>query len=343
MKEVQASVDKVYETFKENHLTVENFLDKRINETLTKLSKELWSKADGYGMTYKVPTLLQNHEVYLLDDKTKDLYSPEIDSNTFEKIWISATKYGINKVQTDIVKLVITTEITGYTLQFIYGDLEEVIDYNKTIVVPTYSMKILKNGTEVEQDFHITRDGWYSRGIIDEGFFFDDVQLTNRHFEPRDGDVNLYSTIPLEYPPDSDLEAYTLTQCGKRGLEAEPITEEMNTRIEEEFNDARKNLGIARGIMIHIGGFYYNAHYQQNKLAGSYGCFGFIPKHQIFNTKEKAEECRVNGSYTNWEVSNKDYNEYMAKVIKLKGKGALVRVVIQKRKTVEKLRILKNQ
>ena len=45
---------------------------------------------------------------------------------------------------TSPIKLVITTEITGYTCLFIYGDVAE-LKY-ESIVVPTYKMNVVKEG-----------------------------------------------------------------------------------------------------------------------------------------------------------------------------------------------------
>lgn len=117
VSQVRASVDKVYVTINENNLTVEHPLDKQINETLTRLCDNLSEKVVDYGMTYKVPGIAQSHKVYLLDDKTKNLYTTETDRVNLKIVYlrdilknlilpyyraedgtlIPASKYGITK------------------------------------------------------------------------------------------------------------------------------------------------------------------------------------------------------------------------------------------------------
>ena len=59
----------------------------------------------------------------------------------------------------------------------------------------------------------------------------------------------------------------------------EDFCKEMNTYLNgKPIDDARKDLGIATGVMIHIAGWYFNEYSKENRLAGSYGYFGVIPK-----------------------------------------------------------------
>ena len=88
VSQVRASVDKVYVTINENNLTVEHPLDKQINETLTRLCDNLSEKVVDYGMTYKVPGIAQSHKVYLLDDKTKNLYTTETDRVNLKIVYL---------------------------------------------------------------------------------------------------------------------------------------------------------------------------------------------------------------------------------------------------------------
>ena len=191
------------------------------------------------------------------------------------------------KVVDPIPRLVITDKIIGYTCQFIYG-AEWDIEYD-SIVVPVYRMDLEVLGKSTKS-YGVTRDSWYSRGEIKSDWTDDDYELTNRHFEPDNGNVNLFSTIPLNY---HGIDAFSLRQKINKDtskLNAEPHTEKMNTKANGKFiDDYRENLSIATGVMIHIGGYYHNVDYNKDRLGGSYGCFGFIPKHQM-NSKSTMEE-----------------------------------------------------
>lgn len=62
------------------------------------------------------------------------------------------------------------------------------------------------------------RDGWYSLGKNKEG----EWQLMNRAFEPKNGDVNLYTGVGRNFPIES-TRAYTLTQNKSSTIDAEPL------------------------------------------------------------------------------------------------------------------------
>lgn len=237
----------------------------------------------------------------------------------------------------NVPRLVITTDITNYTCQFIYGDYEHDLDY-ESIVVPTYKMNLEMNG-EILNSYNVTRDGWYSRGYKESFLWYDDIELTNRHFEPADANINLFSTVPMDY---YGLDAFALRQKGSPKLKASAFTTKMNTRIDgNPIDHARDDLSIAKDVMIHVGGWYYNKDKDIEKLAGSYGCFGFIPNHQL-GSKEKMEKWRKNKAYEDVETSNKEYEKFLNDVIEVRGNGAL-HVLIKKRTDVEKHKILKDQ
>ena len=244
------------------------------------------------------------------------------------------------KVVDPIPRLVITDKIIGYTCQHVYGQIND-IDY-ESIVVPVYRMDLELKGKSTKS-FGVTRDSWYSRGIIaSKGFLNmnDDFELTNRHFEPADGYVNLFATVPLNY---YGIDAYNLVQNNSATLKAEAHTVKMNTFANgEPINEARPNLAEATEVMIHIAGYYHNEKSKKNKLAGSYGCFGFIPKHQM-GSKSKMEEWREDNSYEEEEVSNTTYKKFLNEVATYKGKQEELHVLIKKRNNVEKFRILKDQ
>ena len=115
----------------------------------------------------------------------------------------------------------------------------------------------------------------------------------------------------------------------------EDFCKEMNTYLNgKPIDDARKDLGIATGVMIHIAGWYFNEYLKENRLAGSYGCFGVIPKNQILETREEAEKWRKKKTYQK-ETSNNYYNNFLNKVISVRGSNPL-HVLIKKRENVKK-------
>ena len=235
---------------------------------------------------------------------------------------------------TSPIKLVITTEITGYTCLFIYGDVAE-LKY-ESIVVPTYKMNVVKEG-KIIASYNVTRDSWYSRGVKEDGT----IALSNRCFEPADEKVNLYATVPTAYPPSAGVDAFVLLQHGSKELKAKPHTKIMQTFVNgESIHDYRENLSIAKGVMIHIGGWFKGAN--GNKLAGSYGCFGIVPKAQINATAEEAEKVRKGSLYQNYVPANEAYKAAI-KYIVGQAEGRAIQVVVEKRDKVEELRTLKNQ
>lgn len=250
-----------------------------------------------------------------------------------------------------IAKLIITTEKTGYTCQHIYGEIRA-LPY-PSIVVPTYKMILVRDETDEKgntksttiENFNVTRDSWYSRGYITVDNLLKFI-LVNRAFEPADGNRNLYRTVPMDY---NGIDAFALRQkrtedtnldeetrkIREAQLKAVPFTKEMNTYLNgKPIDDARKDLGIATGVMIHIAGWYFNEYLKENRLAGSYGCFGVIPKNQILETREEAEKWRKNKTYQK-ETSNNYYNNFLNKVISVRGSNPL-HVLIKKRENVKK-------
>lgn len=215
-------------------------------------------------------------------------------------------------------KINITTEIIGYTAQFIYGQSGR-MDKGALIVVPVYKAIIAdaQNPKKELGAFGVTRDGWYSRGKGVDGH-----ELFNRTFEPADGNVNLYTTPGTKYE-DTGEDAFYFTQYGDKEISAEPFKEEWNKYLDgSDINEPRKKLDKAKGVMIHIGGHYYNSHpsVEGNKVAGSYGCFGFICQKQIYSKKEDAEKIITDGNVGMNGTSNKEWRQTIQKIISVKNK-----------------------
>jgi hypothetical protein len=232
------------------------------------------------------------------------------------------------------VILEITSQVTGYTCQFIYGTGE---NKYQSIVVPTYKLNVKKDGSTIAS-YNVTRDSWYCRGKVTEGGGWfgiggtTKIQLSNRCFEPQQDDMN-YRTVALEYPHGANAEALALRSKGSTFLDAVPHTKEMQTFVDgKPIDDARKSpYNKTSDVMIHIGGFYNAGN--KNKLAGSYGCFGLTPKAQISSSKAEAEKLRKNDGYKNFTPSNEAYKKAFNTIIQ-EGKGREIWVNIKKRSGV---------
>ncbi|PAM94570.1 hypothetical protein B4N84_11355 [Flavobacterium sp. IR1] len=259
----------------------------------------------------------------------RTFYIAEVDGDTrFQNVKLSITN----------LKLIITTDITGYTCQFVYGDKSD-LDH-ESFVVPTYRLDVEKNGKVIAK-YNVTRDSWYSRGVTKDNWGpNDDIELSNRCFEPLNKN-NLYATVPTAYPPGAGVDALALRENKSEKLKAVAHTKRMQTYANgKPIDDARKDLGITTGVMIHIGGWYYNG--TSNKLGGSYGCFGVIPKAQISEKKADAEKIRLNKEYKDFEPANKAYKSALDFILHASEKTT-IQVVVKKRENVEQLKTLKNQ
>lgn len=239
------------------------------------------------------------------------------------------------------VALEITTEKTGYTYLFVYGR-RGILKY-ESIVVPTYRLNVYKDGNKLEYDYNVTRDAWFCLGLLPDKNGY--CKLSNRYFEPPNAGMNLYFTEPTEYPKKSKLDAYVLLQNESKTLKAASHTKEMQTYVDgkkETFDDERKRLDEAENIMIHIGGWYTRWHDNSARsLAGSYGCFGLVPRAQI-KTKEEAEKGRTEKLYKDFVPANKNYMIAIRKnIVELCPKDTTPKVLIQKRNSVEQLRTIR--
>ncbi|MFK8268634.1 hypothetical protein [Capnocytophaga cynodegmi] len=210
------------------------------------------------------------------------------------------------------IRLVITNEITEYTIQNLKG-----LDYvfsDPAVIVPTYRVDVVnydKNNTEgkIEISFSVTRDAWYNLGKEEKKY-----KLLNRAFIPKNWDQNLYGAywIP-SYPKFSGMGAFILTRFCERKLPAKPLLTQklLNGK---DIESPRKDENIATDVMIHIGGTYEIMGYDY--LGGSYGCFGFIPESNIHKTPELAKKAIKNDTYDD-NISNKVWKEITNKILNL--------------------------
>jgi hypothetical protein len=231
----------------------------------------------------------------------------------------------------EVIRLEITAEITGYTIQALKG-----LDYifsDPVVIVPTYKTNILsltidEKGNILLQEnkgsFSVTRDAWYNRGKNSNGKYV----IMNRAFIPSNYKQNLYGLrwIP-NYPTKfkivaSGLDAYIFTRFGSNKIPAKPLPYNKNLDG-SDIDDPREDPNFAIDVMIHIGGTYEfymrGISYKGNGydwVAGSLGCFAYIPDHMIYENPKAAKKAVENDDYDD-ETSNKSWKEVSNKIKKL--------------------------
>jgi len=217
----------------------------------------------------------------------------------------------------EVIRIEITSEITGYTIQALKG-----IDFifsDPVVIVPTYRTNIwclnlnAENKTikeKKEGSFSVTRDAWYCLGKNKSNKY----EILNRAFVPADYDKNLYSLMWIpSYPKRSNADAFILTRFGDRKIPAKPLKTQkcLNGR---SIDSPRSDENFATDIMLHIGGTYEIMWYDH--VGGSYGCFGFIPDDDIYSTVEKAKKASENDDYDD-KTSNEDWKIIADKIKRL--------------------------
>ncbi|MCF8715333.1 hypothetical protein JM658_10885 [Joostella atrarenae] len=219
---------------------------------------------------------------------------------------------------TEVIRLIITNEKTGYSIQGLKG-----LDYtfsDPVVVVPTYKTEIVKakvdfknniKHSEVIDSFSVTRDAWYNLGKTKD----EKYKLLNRAFVPADYSSNLYSVFWIPSYPNpmhisSKLDAFIFTRFGERKIPAQPLSTQFNIDG-TPIDGARADENFATDIMIHVGGVYEVGGYDH--VGGSYGCFAYTPKDDIYGTPELAELASKNDDYDD-KVSNKDWEDVANKI-----------------------------
>ncbi|MCY0976733.1 hypothetical protein PGH12_06165 [Chryseobacterium wangxinyae] len=241
----------------------------------------------------------------------------------------------IEPILKKIIRLEITDTITGYSIQGVKG-----LDYSfsdPAVVVPTYKVNIyyIEKNTKDEEvkkenkgEFDVTRDAWYSVGKNTAGKY----ELLNRAFIPDNYSRNLYGLQWLPSYPNvsaryirSDMDAFIFTRFGSRRIPAKPLRTQK--RLDGTSIDSpRANENFATDVMIHIGGTYEMKGYDH--LGGSYGCFAYIPKDDIYATPELAEKASDDDNYDDI-TSNSTWKEITNKIKKLAfGDGKEMQVLL---------------
>jgi len=221
-----------------------------------------------------------------------------------------------------IPKVIITSEIAGYTIQELKGlGTSKFAIYTPAVVVPTYIANVVldkgRKEDELQFSFELTRDAWYSLGKNES----DEHVLLNRAFVPKNYDQNLYGAEWMPSYPNpisatylqSGLDAFIFTRFGKRKIPAKPL--KTQTKLDgTPITSPRSVPDLATDVMIHVGGTYEAN--GVSALGGSYGCFGYIQKQDIYATPELAIKASKNDDYDD-ETTNKDWKNTADKIIKL--------------------------
>lgn len=275
---------------------------------------------------------------YLDEDKNvcyKYTYKKYAKTKIYAYVWNPEKEASI-KIPLIIPKVIITSEITGYTIQELKGlETSKLAIYTPAVVVPTYKANVvLDKGNEEDEfkfSFDLTRDAWYSLGKNEK----DEHELLNRAFVPKNYDQNLYGAewmpsypnpISATYLP-SGLDAFVFTRFGKRTIPAKPL--KTQTKLDgTPITSPRSVQDLATDVMIHVGGTYeVNG---VSALGGSYGCFGFIQKQDIYATPELAIKASENDDYDD-ETTNKDWKNTADKIIKLWRKNKKMHILLKYR------------
>ena len=222
------------------------------------------------------------------------------------------------EVTISLIKIIITSEITGYTIQSLKG--EDYIFSDPSVIVPTYKVNVFsynnmnKTGKNV-LEFNVTRDAWYNLGKNKN----EEYKLLNRAFVPENWSQNLYSVFWIPSYPNqlkvakSGMDAFIFTRFGERKIPAKPLKTQFKSNG-EKIDDFRKEENYATDVMIHIGGTYELKGYDH--VGGSYGCFGFIPQDDIYANPKLAKGASENDDYDD-KTSNSDWKKVANKIVKL--------------------------
>lgn len=231
------------------------------------------------------------------------------------------------------IRIVITSEITGYTIQGLKG--EDYAFADPVVIVPTYKTNVLnyndqnKNG-KIEFSFNVTRDAWYNLGKNKNK----EYSLLNRAFVPANWNQNLYGVYWIPSYPNqfkvarSGLDAFIFTRFGNRKIPAKPLRTQIDIN-NKEIHKARKDQNIASDVMIHVGGTYEVKGYDH--VGGSYGCFGYIQDEDIYSSPELAKKASEDDDYDD-NTTNSDWKKTADKIIKLSfEKNKELRILLEQR------------
>ena len=238
------------------------------------------------------------------------------------------------QVSRKIVVLEITSEQTGYTIQRLYGI--EFKTSEPVVIVPTFKVNIIlrtinKSGnilkSEIIDNFNVTRDSWYYLGGDKDNSYFS-IWVANY---PNVPGIAISNGLLAQR-----IDAFRLTRYGKKELPTRPLRTQKNLDG-SSIKAKRKNENIATDVLIHIGGVYRVSFRHKNylgsppHLGGSFGCFGFIPKNDIYKTTIEAKRASINDDYDD-ELSNQPWFDVTNKIISLSFPNNIpIFILLQKR------------
>lgn len=224
------------------------------------------------------------------------------------------------RVSEKIVRLQITTQRTGYTLQKIYGHPNSTGKWNKitlpqpAVVVPTYrAILTLYDSAKGEadsarRDLHVTRDASYYLGAGPQGT----VRCRNIAFEPMIDNKNVYTTEEIHFPSAADVSIrgfFLLEDEAQRGKSPRHLHAKYVGNSNQYGPDIpfRTDGNIATNVMFHIGGFYEAAltSVHAKWLGGSEGCFAFIPVESVRGDEMLASQITLEKAF----FSNRSWTE----------------------------------
>ena len=252
-------------------------------------------------------------------------YKKYANTKIYAYVWKPEKEACIN-IPLIIPRVIITNEVTGYTIQALKG--VEATFYDPAVIVPTYKVKVVLKKEDEEESkfsFDVTRDAWYSRGKNENNAHV----LLHRAFVPAKRDQNLYDAMWIPNYPSrlSGLDAFIFRRFGERKIPAKPLATQ--TRLDgTPITSPRKNPNFATDVMIHIGGTYEIRGFDH--LGGSYGCFAFIQKEDIYSTPAKAKQASIDDDYDD-NTTNSDWLKVSDKIIKLWKKNKKMHILLENR------------
>jgi len=171
--------------------------------------------------------------------------------------------------------IVITGEVTGYTISRVYGYGSQV----SAIVVPTYRAiiyDVANDGTKTVMGYYnVTRDGWTSFGSNNST-----THLVNLSTEPIGNETTVKANKYNSSTSGKTVQLNNFSAARK----PENDTYDDGTPIDSEIR--RSDPDVARNVQIHAGGFYENNGVP--RIAGTYGCFGVVDGSQVASTVSQA-------------------------------------------------------
>ena len=224
-------------------------------------------------------------------------------------------------------KIVVTNQVTGYTVQHVYGmqNVEEILVKTYKAVVQYTDTKGVVTTLGV---FNVTRDSWYNMGTDSKG----QAMLYNRSSDQVGNDkISLLDGRKTNHYGKDDV-VYTMTPINS------PIPEKYNSFIywngkpyELLKSDVKRNDDKASNAQFHVGA-WYEKNDGQPSLAGTYGCYGIVDPSQVFQIGEKY--IPTTGTLSNSEMRDFGSAVKKAKKMQLKehNKTAPVEVELTKRK-----------